>query len=119
MSDMLVGIVIGCVGSAFLFYLWFKMMIARAERELESLVSETGNAITTQVIPARVEEYAGMFYVYSTRDNTFIAQGNTVAELRERIESRWKTAHVFVTEGDESVVAALKSTKNETTSSSS
>jgi acetyl-CoA acetyltransferase len=60
------------------------------------------------VDPARVEQIDGVFYVYDARDGSFLAQGQTADELRDRIETRVKNAQVRITEGEESVLSLLK-----------
>jgi hypothetical protein len=98
-----VGVIIGYVVLRILLYI----ALSRAEKEL-GLLAQAVEIYQAATIPARVEQIDGVFYVYDTRDNSFLAQGQTVAELRDRIESRVKHARVLLTEGEESVLNLLK-----------
>jgi len=89
-------------------------IIKRAEAHLLANIKTIMGELEEQaknIIPARVEQHDGIFYVYNTRDNSFIAQGNSVQEIQANIESRMKDATVMVTEGDESALAALRETR--------
>jgi hypothetical protein len=55
--------------------------------------------------------------VYNNDTNEFMAQGSTLAELRERIKTRWKDRRVSVVAGDEAVLEQLKAQLNESSSS--
>lgn len=109
MFDILVGMIIGVIISLTLMYVWLKLAIHRAKQEIEELVA-TINSVTGHIVRARVERHHDVFYVYNAQDHTFMAQGADMAELREKIESRWRDAQVFVTEGDPEILAALKAT---------
>jgi vancomycin resistance protein YoaR len=85
----------------------------RAEQNLEALVKAL-EEVSANNIQARVEEDSGVFYVYNAQDGTFLAQGRTLTELRERLEQRWPDAVVAVTEGDTAVLERLKATTDAT-----
>ena len=108
----MIEFIIGAAAGAIIGYVVFRIMIhiavSRAERELGLLVRSV-EIYESSTIPARVEQIDGVFYVYDTRDDSFLAQGHTVTELRDRIESRVKHARVLVTEGEESVLSLIKS----------
>jgi hypothetical protein len=97
------GVIIGYVVLRILVHI----ALSRAERELE-LLARAVEIYEASTIPARVEHIDGVFYVYDTRDDSFLAQGQTVSELRSRIEARVKHARILVTEGEESVLSLLK-----------
>ena len=108
------GMFAGLVLSAIVIYWISKFARRRLEREVQQLIEQIKDQAGPQ-IQARVEEQDGVFYVYRADDNTFLAQGTTLAELKSRIESRMKDAMVYVTEGDPEVLARLKSTNTEAT----
>jgi lipopolysaccharide export LptBFGC system permease protein LptF len=114
MTEFVFGIVAGMIITAVIVNIAFRIATRRAEQQLEQLV-EAVKSLSANQIQARVEEQDGVFYVYRVDDNSFLAQGTTMAELRERIESRMKDAMVYVTEGDAEVLARLKATRQETT----
>ena len=109
MIDLIAGVAIGITLTCWI--MWF--MIRRAERRavenIERLLHVLDKLKEGQIL-ARVEEQDGIFYVYNTEDQSFMAQGTTIAELRERIDQRWADAQVMITEGDKDVIERLKGT---------
>ena len=107
----MIEFIIGAAAGAIIGYVVLRILVhiavARAEREL-GLLARAVEIYEASTIPARVEQINGVFYVYDTRDGSFLAQGQTVTELRTRIEFRVKHARVLVTEGEESVLSLLK-----------
>jgi vancomycin resistance protein YoaR len=111
MENFIIGAVAGVIVTAVVLRVALHLAVRRAEKTLEALEQAIEN-LQANMIPARVEQHDGMFYVYNARDNSFIAQGTSLAELRSRIEGRMKDAHVVVQEGDPAVLEALKATQN-------
>jgi hypothetical protein len=108
------GLFAGIALSVIVVNIALRIATRRAERQIEELAAAI-NALSPPKIEARVEEQDGVFYVYRADDNSFLAQGTNLPELRQRIESRMKDVMVYVTEGDAEVLARLKSTGTETT----
>ena len=109
MTELIVGMVWGIALTCGILYLMVQRAMRRAEHNLER-ITHVIERLKEDMILARVEEADGVFYIYKTEDSTFLAQGTTVAEIRERIEERWRDVHVYVTEGDQDVIERLKST---------
>ncbi len=107
--EFLLGIIIGAVSTYLVGYLVMKSIERRVESQLAALLEEMADR-AQQTINARVEEHQGVFYVYNTKDNMFMAQGSTLAEIRATIEARWKEFRVYLTEGDDATIQALKKT---------
>ena len=107
MIEFLLGAAAGAIIGYVVLRILVHIAVRRTERELELLVRAV-EIYQASTIPARVEHIDGVFYVYDTRDGSFLAQGQTVAELRDRIESRVKNCEVRITEGEESVLSLLK-----------
>ena len=114
MIEFVYGIIAGMIITAVLVNIAYRLATRRAEQQIEQLAAAI-KTLSANQIQARVEEDNGVFYVYRIDDNSFLAQGTSMAELKERIESRMKDAMVFVTEGDAEVLARLKATATETT----
>jgi hypothetical protein len=108
MIEFLIGAAAGAIVGYMVLRILIHIALSRAERDL-GLLAQAVEIYQASTIPARVELIEGMFYVYDTRDDSFLAQGSTVTELRSRIESRIKNARILVTEGEESVISLLKS----------
>ena len=108
MIEFLLGAAAGAIIGYVVLRILVHIAVRRTEKELELLIRAV-EIYQASTIPARVEQIDGVFYVYDTRDDSFLAQGQTVTELRDRIESRVKHARVLVTEGEESVLSLIKS----------
>ena len=108
MIEFLIGAAAGAVIGYVVLRILLFIAVSRAEREL-ALLARAVEIYEAATISARVEQIDGVFYVYNTRDDSFLAQGHSVDELRDRIRSRVKHARVLVTEGEESVLSLIKS----------
>ena len=108
MIEFLLGAAAGVIIGYVVLRILVHIALSRAEREL-GLLARAVEIYEAATIPARVEHVNGVFYVYDTRDDSFLAQGQTVDELRSRIETRVKHAQVRITEGEESVLSLIKS----------
>ena len=112
--DTILGIVIGVA----ICLLWFVFVVKRAEAQLEKDVNTLIEAIKAEAakttIAARVEQHDDMFYVYDVQDGMFLAQGATIAELREILEQRFQHKRIFVTEGEQHVIDRLRATEPKT-----
>lgn len=111
MESFAIGFFAGAVIASAALRIALHIATKRAEAQLETLMSAI-KTVSDKHIAARVEQHDGVFYVYRVDDNTFLAQGNSLTELKQRIEDRIKDARVFVTEGDPEVMSALKATTN-------
>jgi hypothetical protein len=111
MENFIIGAVAGVIVTAVVLRVALHIAVRHAERTLDAL-QEALEKMRANLIPARVEQHEGMFYVYNTRDNSFIAQGTSLAELKSRIDDRMKDVQVIVQEGEPAVLEALKATQN-------
>ena len=109
MTELFVGMILGMCLALVVVYLYLRMVMLRAAQNLDDLLQVIEN-LKDSIIQARVEEADGVFYVYNTADQSFMAQGRTVTELRERIEQRWHDAQVMITQGEQAVLDRLKAT---------
>jgi hypothetical protein len=107
MIEFLLGAVAGAIVGYMVLRILIHIALSRAEKEL-GLLARAVEIYEAATIPARVEHINGVFYVYDARDGSFLAQGQTADELRDRIETRVKNAQVRITEGEESVLSLLK-----------
>lgn len=109
MTELFVGVIVGMCLALVIVYVYLRMVMLHAAQDLDDLMRVIEN-LKQSIIHARVEEADGVFYVYNIEDQSFMAQGRTVTELRERIDQRWRDAQVLITEGDQAVLDRLKST---------
>jgi len=114
-TDIVLWIVVGIFIGVTAFYLTMKLAVNLLTRRIEQQLETLEEALKEHVdlIPCRVEQHNGVFFVYNNETNEFMAQGNNLAELRERIKTRWKDRRVSVVAGDENVLAQLKEQLNE------
>ena len=117
MSDIVLGIVLGIAIGAWLFYLGLKIVTARLIARIEGDLDQALDQAKEDSIPCRVELHDKVFFVYNNETNEFMAQGTDLAELRERIRSRWANRKVSVVAGDEAVLETLRTQLNEGSSS--
>lgn len=111
-EDMLMGFAVGVLVTVVAVRIAMALAMHRAMQTIQAL-EKTLETLQDNLIKARVEQHDGMFYVYNTQDNSFIAQGTTLAELKSRIDERMRDINVVVTEGDAAVLEALKATKTD------
>ena len=115
MTEFVFGIIAGMIITAVLVNIAWRMATRHDEQQVEQLVEAIKALSVADLVQARVEESDGVFYIYRVDDDSFLAQGTTMAELKEHIESRMKDARVYVTQGDVAVLEKLKATATETT----
>lgn len=113
MTELFVGIVFGIILAMVVVYVYLRMVMLRAAENLDNLLHVI-ERLKESIIHARIEVQDGVFYVYNIEDQSFMAQGKTIVELRERIEQRWRDAQVFITEGDADAIERLKGTDLQT-----
>lgn len=109
MTELFVGMIFGMCLALALVYVYLRMVMLRAAQNLDDLL-QVIERLKESIIQARVEEADGVFYVYNTADQSFMAQGTSIEELRERIEQRWADAQVMITQGEQAVLDRLKAT---------
>jgi hypothetical protein len=108
MIEFALGILVGVVAMYIVLKVLANILFKRLEKELAELDQEL--KMLDSVVTARVEEENGVFYIYSVNDNMFLAQGRTIDEIKQVVESRDATKKVMVTEGDPAVIDRLKAT---------
>lgn len=105
--------VLGMIAGAFLFYIGLRIFLGIAMRQLQSRLEELAHTLEENqrnLIEAKVEEHNGTFYVYNTKDQSFIVQGTTMKEVREAIDAKFKGVSINITQGDKDVLARLLAT---------
>ena len=112
MIEFIVGLILGMVVTGLVIFLLAQWLVNRTAANIDTITAEL-KQLAENIIPARVEQHEGVFYVYNTRDGSFIAQGTSISEIKSRIEERMKDTTVMVTEGDIDVLQRLKDTKTD------
>ena len=127
MLDLVVGIMIGMLVAWLTVWFMLKTVITRVNDEmsrmLDKVVDEVNDSIDKEpreLIMARVELHDDTFYVYNKEDNQFMAQGKTLAEVKEHMFKRYsKDKYNVIADPEENVevLKKLKETANETSNS--
>jgi predicted RNase H-like HicB family nuclease len=117
--DIVLWIAVGVAIGVFAFYITLKLAVNILMRRLVQDIQEIETALeeTEKAIQARVELHNNVFFVYNNETNEFMAQGNDLTELRERIRARWSQYKVSVVAGDDHALDLLKAQVNEISSS--
>ena len=119
MTDIVLWVVVGIIIGVTAFYLTLKLavniLMRRLAQDLDALQIELDE--NEKAILARIELHNDVFFVYNNDTNEFMAQGNDLTELRERIRARWSQYKVSVVAGDDHALDLLKAQVNESSNS--
>lgn len=116
MFEFFIGLVVG----AFLLYQWLAFvanrLIEKSGRDLDQLLQDQIKESTVQelaITEARVEEINGMFYLFDSNTNMFIAQGTTLSELKQHAKQCLNSSAVIISSTDPEVISKLKLQENQ------
>ena len=105
MNEVIIGVVVGIVVGLGLAYLYLAYRIKDMIAELESHLDQVAESI---MVPAVVEKENGIYYCYQESDHKFLAQGASLAELREIFKTTMPEKTVYISGGNAEAVAELK-----------
>ena len=122
MLELIVGIVIGMLVAWATVWFMLKTVITRVNDEMGKMLDKVVAEVEEhqdprKLIMARVELHDDTFYVYNKENNEFMAQGRTLAEVKEHMFKRYSQDKYNVIadpEDNEEVLKKLKETANET-----
>ena len=126
MLELIVGIVIGMLVAWATVWFMLKTVITRVNDEMGKMLDKVVADVekeehdSRKLILARVELHDDTFYVYNKENNEFMAQGRTLAEVKEHMFTRFsKDKYNVIADPDENVdvLKKLKETANETSHS--
>jgi hypothetical protein len=98
---MIAGIVL-LVGLAVFWYV-LKRFNDRLEQQLTELVEELEN----RIIGLDVEVDNNQYFIYNTKDKSFVCQGATAAEIKEKFLARCPGQNAYFAGGDERAIEYL------------
>jgi hypothetical protein len=98
---MIAGIVL-LVGLAVFWYV-LKRFNDRLEQQLAELVEE----LEDRIIGLDVEVDNNQYFIYNTKDKSFICQGATAQEIKERFLARCPNQNAYFAGGDERAIEYL------------
>lgn len=122
MFELIVGIVIGMFVAWATVWFMLKTVITRVNDEMGKMLDKVVADVEKEsdpreLIMARVELHDDTFYVYNKENNQFMAQGKTLAEVKEHMFQRYsKDKYNVIADPEENVdvLKKLKETANET-----
>lgn len=102
--------------------IWVKLVVwhtlremRRAGIDIEDILREAGGEKShdePKIVPARLEEYQGQFFLYHSETNEFIAQGATEKEVSAHTDANVPNCAVVVTQADHDVLERFRATAN-------
>jgi hypothetical protein len=125
MFELIVGIVISMLVAWATVWFMLKTVITKVNDEMGKMLDKVAAEVekesdSRKLIMARVELHDDTFYVYNKENNEFMAQGKTLAEVKEHMFTRFsKDKYNVIADPDENVevLKKLKGTANETSNS--
>jgi hypothetical protein len=110
MSEFLIGLgnilmIAGIILLAGLIVFWYvlKRFNDRLEQQLTELVEELEN----RIIGLDVEVDNNQYFLYNTQDKSFICQGATAEEIKEKFLARCPGQNAYFAGGDERAIEYL------------
>lgn len=105
MNETIIGVVVGVLFGISISYFY---VLYRMKSLLAELDQHLDRAVDAVMIPAVVEKENGIYYCYQERDHKFLAQGSSLAELREIIKSTMPEKTVYINGGNPEAVEELR-----------
>lgn len=86
----------------------FDIYLGVKNKQLEREIKSLQERIENRVINVKVEKHGDMFYLFDKRTDSFVAQGRTMEEVTQHVDSRFKGAKVVLANQEELSTAGLK-----------
>jgi hypothetical protein len=91
---------------------WYLMRQILKDPKIIAAIGRLQQDLEKPPMTVRIEEHLGMFFLYDTDTHKFVVQGRSHDEIYERLKPMLDDRKIWVTEGDEDVIARFKATKN-------
>ena len=101
---VIIGVGIGI--ALVMLYAWsvYRGLVRRVDRIVLDMVAEAENSM----IGLDIELDRGVYFCYNNKDQQFVCQGTTVAEIRQVFGERFPTKTAYLAGGDPAVVEQFK-----------
>ena len=101
---VIIGVGIGI--ALVMLYAWsvYRGLVRRVDRIVLDMVAEAENSM----IGLDIELDRGVYFCYNSKDQQFVCQGRTVAEIRQVFGARFPTKTAYLAGGDPAVVEQFK-----------
>jgi hypothetical protein len=85
--------------------LWLRSLENELNKHQKLLkqLSETSNTLLT-----RVEQDNGVFFLYQLENSEFVAQGTSLENIRENLQTKYRDFDIKIVDGDKEVLQTLK-----------
>lgn len=107
--DMLFGSILGFLAGILVSVLAIRWVARRLiDRIAESLAKDDVEESTVKEIKLKIEFDQNNYFMYNVTDGSFVVQGETIAQIRERLQERFPEYNATVVDGDPEAVAKLR-----------
>ena len=117
LGNVLMATGLGILITLGIAWLWLRRINNRLEQQLAELVNELEN----RIIGLDVEVDNNQYFIYNTKDKSFICQGATAEEIKEKFLTRCPGQNAYFAGGDAQAIEYLTQEfvrlKDETSSS--
>lgn len=91
---------------------WFLFKLSKIYFEVKDEIQQEELRLLREaeqrIINVKIEKQGDMFYLFSTKDDSFVAQGLNIEEIKKHMELRFKDRFVFVATDAEIEQSGLK-----------
>lgn len=107
--ELLLGSFVGAIFGVLITVMAIKWMAQRLVQRLTDMVIESEQqSESINEIKLKLEFDQNNYFMYNVVDGSFVAQGETIVQLRERLNKRFPDCNATVVDGDPDVLAKLR-----------
>jgi hypothetical protein len=110
MSEFLIGLgnilmIVGVILLVGLVVVWY--ILRRFNDQLEQQLTELVQELEDRIIGLDVEVDNNQYFIYNTKDKSFVCQGATAEEIKEKFLARCPGQNAYFAGGDERAIEYL------------
>jgi len=108
LNEIVGGILMG-IGIGFIvlgLYIW--ILFQRIRGRVDDMVKQIIQEAEDNMVGLDIELDRDTYFCYNSKDQQFICQGKTVAEIRKAFQARFPTKTAYLAGGDPAVVEQFK-----------
>ena len=110
MSEFLIGLgnilmIVGVILMVGLVVVWY--ILRRFNNQLEQQLTELVEELESRIIGLDVEVDNNQYFIYNTKDKSFVCQGATAEEIKEKFLARCPNQNAYFAGGDERAIEYL------------
>jgi hypothetical protein len=107
--EMLLGSILGFIlgiGVSILAVRWIAHRVI--DRIADSIAQEQEESSESKKLKLKLEFDQNNYFMYNVSDGSFVVQGESIAQVRERLRERFPDHDATIVDGDPEAVAKLK-----------